>query len=143
MDLHEFQAKELLARFGISVPRGQVVDSASDAEKAAEKFDLIILDPPSFTKTKGGLHDALRGYRELHVRAFNLLSPNGMLATFSCSHHVGAEIFEKMMADALVDARRSARRLRHFEQALDHPVLPTLPETEYFRGMLLEMMPGR
>ena len=77
------------------------------------------------------------------MRAFKLLSPNGMLATFSCSHHVGAEIFEKMIADALVDARRSARRLRRFEQALDHPVLPTLPETEYFRGMLLEMMPGR
>ncbi len=113
------------------------------AEKAAEKFDLIILDPPSFTKSKGGLHDALRGYKELHVRAFNLLSPDGLLATFSCSHHVGAEIFEKMSADALVDARRSARRLRRFEQALDHPVLPTLPETEYFRGMLLEMMPGR
>ena len=113
------------------------------AEKAEEKFDLIILDPPSFTKTKGGLHDALRGYKELHVRAFNLLSPNGMLATFSCSHHVGAEIFEKMITDALVDARCSARRLRRFEQALDHPVLPTLPETEYFRGTLLEMMPGR
>jgi len=113
------------------------------AEKAEEKFDLIILDPPSFTKSKGSLHDALRGYKELHVRAFNLLSPNGMLATFSCSHHVGAEIFEKMIADALVDARRSARRLRRYEQALDHPVLPTLPETEYFRGMLFEMMPGR
>ncbi|MBA2436659.1 MAG: class I SAM-dependent rRNA methyltransferase [Chthoniobacterales bacterium] len=113
------------------------------AEKSKERFDLIILDPPSFTKTKGGLHDALRGYKELHMRAFKLLSPNGMLATFSCSHHVGAEIFEKMIADALVDARRSARRLRRFEQALDHPVLPTLPETEYFRGMLLEMMPGR
>ena len=113
------------------------------AGKAEGAFDLIVLDPPSFTKSKGGLHDALRGYKELHVRAFNLLSPNGMLATFSCSHHVGAEIFEKMIADALVDARRSARRLRRFEQALDHPVLPTLPETEYFRGMLLEMMPGR
>lgn len=113
------------------------------AEKASEQFDLIILDPPSFTKTKGGLRDALRGYHELHVRAFKLLSPNGLLATFSCSHHVGAEIFEKMIADALVDARRSARRLRRYEQALDHPVLPTLPETEYFRGMLLEMMPGR
>ena len=113
------------------------------AEKADERFDLIILDPPSFTKTKGGLHDALRGYKELHVRAFKLLSPNGLLATFSCSHHVGPEIFEKMIADSLVDARRSARRLRRFEQALDHPVLPTLPETEYFRGMLLEMMPGR
>jgi 23S rRNA (cytosine1962-C5)-methyltransferase len=113
------------------------------AEKAEERFDLVILDPPSFTKTKGGLHDALRGYRELHVRAFNLLSPNGILATFSCSHHVGAELFENVIANALVDARRSARRLRRFEQALDHPVLPTLPETEYFRGLLLEMMPGR
>ena len=113
------------------------------AEKADEKFDLIILDPPSFTKTKGGLHDALRGYNELHVRAFKMLSPDGLLATFSCSHHVSDEIFDKMIADALVDARCSARRLRRFEQALDHPVLPTLPETEYFRGMLLEMMPGR
>jgi len=113
------------------------------AEKAEEKFDLIILDPPSFTKSKGGLHGALRGYKELHVRAFQLLAPNGLLATFSCSHHVGTEIFEKVIAEALVDARRSARRLRRYEQALDHPVLPTLPETEYFRGMLLEMMPGR
>jgi 23S rRNA (cytosine1962-C5)-methyltransferase len=113
------------------------------AEKTGERFDLLILDPPSFTKTKGGLHDALRGYKELHVRVFKLLSPNGMLATFSCSHHVSAEVFERMVADALVDARRSARRLRRFEQALDHPILPTLPETEYFRGLLLEMMPGR
>ena len=113
------------------------------AEKAGERFDLIVLDPPSFTKTRGGLRDALRGYRELHVRAFNLLSPAGLLATFSCSHHVTGEIFEQTIVDALVDARRSARRLRRFEQALDHPVLPTIPETEYFRGLLLEMMPGR
>ena len=113
------------------------------AEKVGEKFDLVILDPPSFTKSKGTLHDALRGYRELHVRAFQLLAPNGLLATFSCSHHVGSEIFDGIIADALVDARRSARRLRRFEQALDHPVFPTLPETEYFRGALLEMMPGR
>ncbi|MDQ6622784.1 MAG: class I SAM-dependent rRNA methyltransferase [Verrucomicrobiota bacterium] len=113
------------------------------AEKSEAQYDLIILDPPSFTKTKGGLHDALRGYRELHVRAFKLLSKDGMLATFSCSHHVNAEAFAETIAAALVDARRSARRLRRFEQALDHPVLPTLPETEYFKGALLEMMPGR
>jgi 23S rRNA (cytosine1962-C5)-methyltransferase len=113
------------------------------AQKAEERFDLIILDPPSFTKTKGGLQGALRGYKELHVGAFKLLSPEGLLATFSCSHHVGTELFEKMMAEALVDARRSARRLRRFEQALDHPVLPTIPESEYFRGLFLEMMPGR
>ena len=113
------------------------------AEKAEREFDLIILDPPSFTKTKGGLRDALRGYRELHVRAFKLLSKDGLLATFSCSHHVSETAFAQMIADALVDARRSARRLRRFEQAPDHPVLPTLPETEYFKGFLLEMMPGR
>ena len=113
------------------------------AEKNGAEYDLIILDPPSFTKTKGGLHDALRGYRELHVRAFKLLSRDGLLATFSCSHHVSETIFNQTISDALVDARRSARRLRRFEQALDHPVLPTLPETEYFKGLLLEMMPGR
>jgi 23S rRNA (cytosine1962-C5)-methyltransferase len=113
------------------------------AEKAGAEYDLIILDPPSFTKTKSGLSDALRGYRELHLRAFKLLSKDGLLATFSCSHHVGETAFEKTISDALVDARRSARRLRRFEQALDHPVLPTIPETEYFKGVLLEMMPGR
>jgi 23S rRNA (cytosine1962-C5)-methyltransferase len=113
------------------------------AEKAEAEYDLIILDPPSFTKTKGGLRDALRGYRELHVRAFKLLSRDGLLATFSCSHHVSETIFNQTIADALVDARRSARRLQRFEQALDHPVLPTLPETEYFKGLLLEMMAGR
>ena len=113
------------------------------AEKAAAQYDLIILDPPSFTKTKGGLHNAMRGYRELHVRAFKLLSKDGLLATFSCSHHVSESAFAQTISDALVDARRSARKLRRFEQALDHPVLPTLPETEYFKGVLLEMMPGR
>ena len=113
------------------------------AEKAEAEYDLIILDPPSFTKTKSGLRDALRGYRELHVRAFKLLSRNGLLATFSCSHHVSDTAFAQTITDALVDARRSARKLRRFEQALDHPVLPTIPETEYFKGLLLEMMPGR
>ncbi len=113
------------------------------AEKAKTEFDLIILDPPSFTRTKGALKDAMRGYREVHVRAFNLLSKNGLLATFSCSHHVSEAVFLETISAALVDARRSARRLRRFEQALDHPVLPTIPETEYFKGFLLEMMPGR
>jgi 23S rRNA (cytosine1962-C5)-methyltransferase len=113
------------------------------AEKGQSQYDLIVLDPPSFTKTKSGLRDAMRGYRELHVRAFKLLSRDGVLATFSCSHHVSENAFGQMIADALVDARRSARRLRRFEQAPDHPVLPTFPETEYFKGALLEMMPAR
>src|SRR5438477_1286020 len=113
------------------------------AEKTGAQYDLIVLDPPSFTRTKTGLRDALRGYRELHMRAFKLLSKDGLLATFSCSHHVDDPAFLQTITDALVDARRSARRLRRFEQAPDHPVLPIVPETEYFRGFLLEMMPGR
>jgi 23S rRNA (cytosine1962-C5)-methyltransferase len=113
------------------------------AEKAEAQYDLIVLDPPSFTKTKSGLRDALRGYRELHMRAFKLLSKDGLLATFSCSHHVTDTAFSETITDALVDARRSGRRVRRFEQAPDHPILPTIPETEYFRGFLLEMMPGR
>jgi 23S rRNA (cytosine1962-C5)-methyltransferase len=113
------------------------------AEKAGTQYDLIVLDPPSFTRTRSGLRDAMRGYRELHMRAFKLLSKDGLLATFSCSHHVSDAAFSETITDALVDARRSARRLRRFEQAPDHPVLPTIPETEYFRGFVLEMMPGR
>ena len=113
------------------------------ADKMESQYDLIVLDPPSFTRTKSGVRDAMRGYRELHVRAFKLLSKDGLLATFSCSHHVNENAFAQIIAEALVDARRSARRLRRFEQSPDHPVLPTLPETEYFKGVLLEMMPGR
>jgi 23S rRNA (cytosine1962-C5)-methyltransferase len=113
------------------------------ADKAGAQYDLIILDPPSFTRSKSALRDALRGYRELHTRAFKLLSKDGLLATFSCSHHVSDAVFAQTITDALVDARRSARRLYRFEQAPDHPVLPTIPETEYFRGFFLEMMPGR
>jgi len=113
------------------------------AEKARTQYDLIILDPPSFTKTRGRLQEALRGYRELHVRAFKLLSRDGVLATFSCSHHVTENSFAQMITNALIDARRSVRRLHRLEQPLDHPVLPTLPETEYLRGVLLEMMPAR
>ena len=113
------------------------------AEKAGGQYDLIILDPPSFTKTKSGVRDALRGYRELQMRAFKLLSKDGLLATFSCSHHLDDAAFLQSIRDALVDARRSARLLLKFQQAADHPVLPTIPESEYFRGFLLEMVPGR
>ncbi len=113
------------------------------AEKAQAQYDLIVLDPPSFTRTKIGLRGALRGYRELHMRAFRLLSKDGLLATFSCSHHVSDAAFLETITSALVDARRSARRVRRFEQAPDHPILATIPETEYLRGFLFEMLPGR
>lgn len=120
-----------------------VFDYLKQREAEGAQYDLIILDPPSFTKTKDKLQDAMRGYKEIHLRAFKLLSPTGLLATFSCSHHVGGEQFREMICESLVDAKRSARLLESYRQNADHPILATIPETEYLKGFLLEMAPGR
>jgi 23S rRNA (cytosine1962-C5)-methyltransferase len=106
-------------------------------------YDLIVLDPPSFTKARGKIKEALKGYRELHMRAARLLAPHGLLATFSCSHHVAADEFESSIAEGLGDAKRSARILKRLGQASDHPAVLHLPETFYLKGLLLELMPGR
>jgi 23S rRNA (cytosine1962-C5)-methyltransferase len=107
------------------------------------EYDLIILDPPSFAKARGKLKEALNGYRDLHARAAALLSKRGVLATFSCSHHVMAQEFEDSVAEGLNDARRNMRLIRRVGQPADHPVVMGLPETEYLKGLLLEAMPGR
>jgi len=120
-----------------------VFDFLKQKEAEGAQYDLIILDPPSFTKTKDKLQDAMRGYKDIHLRAFKLLSPAGLLATFSCSHHVGGEQFREMISESLVDAKRSARVLETYRQNADHPILATIPETEYLKGFLLEMAPGR
>ena len=120
-----------------------VFDLLPAEEKRGARYDLIILDPPSFTKSKGKLADAMRGYKEIHLRALKLLSDDGLLATFCCSHHVNPAEFNAMLVDACVDARRSVRQLARYSQAADHPVVPTLPETEYLQGYLYEAMPGR
>ena len=120
-----------------------VFDFLKDEERANAQYDLIVLDPPSFTKSKDKLQDALRGYKEIHLRALKLLAPGGLLATFSCSHHVSDELFREVIADAAVDAKRTLRQLVRFGQAADHPVLLNLPETEYLRGFLFELAPGR
>ena len=120
-----------------------VFDLLPAEERRGAQYDLIILDPPSFTKSKSKLEDALRGYKEIHLRALKLLSENGLLATFCCSHHVSPPEFRQMIVDACVDARRSVRQLATYTQSADHPVVPTLPETEYLQGYLFESMPGR
>ncbi len=111
-----------------------------DGEKA--QFDLIILDPPSFTRNRKAVKDALRGYKEIHLRALRLLSDHGTLATYSCSHHIGHDLFMEMICDAAVDARRTLRLLDRHSQRKDHPILPSLPESEYLKGYLLQTLPG-
>jgi len=108
-----------------------------------EQFDLIILDPPSFTRSKKALRDAMRGYKEIHLRALKLLDHDGYLATFSCSHHVSRELFLNNVCDAAVDARRTLRLVESFTQRADHPILPTIPETEYLKGFCFQLLPGR
>ncbi|HEX8296520.1 MAG TPA: class I SAM-dependent rRNA methyltransferase [Chthoniobacteraceae bacterium] len=120
-----------------------VFDLLKDLERQESRYDLIILDPPSFTKSKGKLSDALRGYKEIHLRALKLLNPDGLLATFCCSYHVSQEHFRSVINEATVDAKRTLRLLEVYSQGLDHPIIPTLPETEYLKGFLLQLVPGR
>jgi 23S rRNA (cytosine1962-C5)-methyltransferase len=108
-------------------------------EKVVPAFDGIILDPPSFTRTRATVPDALRGYKEIHLRALKLLRTGGTLATFCCSHHVDAVLFESVILEAAFDARRVLRRVATFAQSPDHPVLPAVPETEYLKGFAFEI----
>lgn len=109
-------------------------------EKLIPPFDVIILDPPSFTRTREAVEDALRGYKEIHLRALKLLKPGGLLATFCCSHHVDAGTFQNVILAAAYDARRLLRRVAVFTQSPDHPVVPAIPETEYLKGYAFEVM---
>src|SRR5208283_859715 len=99
-------------------------------ERRAETWDLIILDPPPFARSKGALAGAMRGYKEINLRAMQRLSPGGALATYSCSFHVQDADFRAMLAEAAHDARRRAQVIEFCHQPSDHPVLVTMPESE-------------
>jgi 23S rRNA (cytosine1962-C5)-methyltransferase len=109
-------------------------------EKRIPRFDLIVLDPPSFTRNRTSVPDALRGYKEIHLRALQLLHPGGILVTFCCSHHVSETTFREVIMTAAFDARRILRRLETYCQSPDHPVLPSIPETEYLKGIAFEVV---
>jgi 23S rRNA (cytosine1962-C5)-methyltransferase len=109
-------------------------------EKLVPRWDLIILDPPSFTRTRAALPDALRGYKEIHLRALKLLKPGGTLATFCCSHHVNAALFQDTVLSAAFDTRRILRRVAVYSQSPDHPIIPMIPETEYLKGFAFEVV---
>ena len=127
----------------LNVTETNVFDWLKSATTRGDKYDLIILDPPSFTRDRARLNDALRGYKEIHLRAAQLLDNGGLLATFCCSHHVSDAIFLDVIADAMVDAKKTARLRASYTQRPDHPVILGLPESSYLKGHLLEMAPGR
>jgi 23S rRNA (cytosine1962-C5)-methyltransferase len=109
-------------------------------ERVVPRFDLIILDPPSFTRNRASVPDALRGYKEIHLRALKLLKVGGVLASFCCSHHVDAGLFQDTLLSAAYDARRVLRRVAAYTQSPDHPIIPMIPETEYLKGFAYELV---
>lgn len=112
--------------------------SRNDKEVATGLYDLIILDPPSFTRSRSSIPDAVRGYKEIHLRALKLLAPEGILATFCCSHHIDDAIFINCIESAANDTHRSLRLLSYYSQSLDHPALLQAPESRYLKGYALE-----
>ena len=115
-------------------------DVLKKGDAGKRQFDVIILDPPTFTRTKQNVADALRGYNEINLRALKMLPVGGMLATFSCSHHITADLLKDMVVNAAADARKTLRLVKMLTLAPDHPVLLGMPETEYLKGMLLQVI---
>lgn len=104
-----------------------------------ERFDMIILDPPSFAPNRKALPGAVKGYKELHVRAFRALRPGGILASYCCSHHVSREHYRAIAAEAAADTRTSVQVLYETAQPIDHPVMLNFPESEYLKGLILRV----
>jgi 23S rRNA (cytosine1962-C5)-methyltransferase len=110
-----------------------------DWSDAGESFDAIVLDPPAFAKTRRAVEGALRGYKELNLRALKMMRPSGLLVTCSCSHHVSWADLEACVSSAAADAARRVRLLERRGAAPDHPVVLNLPETEYLKCLVLEV----
>lgn len=115
-------------------------DLLREMTDAGEKFDLVILDPPAFTKNKAALQSALRGYKEINLRGLKLVRPGGFLVTCSCSQHVLTEMFQDMVNQAARDAKKRIRLVEYRTQGRDHPILPQSIETKYLKCMILQVM---
>jgi len=118
---------------------GDAFQILRDWSDAKERFDSIVLDPPAFAKTQRAVEGALRGYKELNLRALHMIRPGGLLVTCSCSHHVGWKDLVGVVASAAADAHRRVRLLERRGASLDHPVVLNLPETEYLKCLVLEV----
>lgn len=135
------QAQKNAARNGVTAEflSANVFDWFTAQRDAAPAWDVIVLDPPPFAKSKSALENALRGYKELNLRAMKALTPGGVLATYTCSHHMQDAELRQVLAQAANDAKRRVHVLEWCHQPPDHPVLATMPESEYLRGYILRV----
>lgn len=117
-----------------------VFDALRDFESANEKFDTIVLDPPAFAKNRAAVKSALRGYKEINLRALKLLNANGVLVSCSCSYHMQPEMFLEIIHEAALDARRRLQIVEVRGQSSDHPVLMGVPETHYLKCVIARVI---
>jgi 23S rRNA (cytosine1962-C5)-methyltransferase len=127
-------------RHNVTVENGNAFDLLHQFDRSGRRFDTIVLDPPGLAKRKEGLQTALRAYKELNLRAFRCLRPDGLLVTCSCSGKLTREAFEQMVLSAAQDARRAVQILERRGAGIDHPVLGALPESEYLKAWFLRVL---
>ena len=123
----------------ISFGKANVFDYLTDASSKGEQWDVIVLDPPAFAKSKSAIDNAYRGYKEINLRALKCITKGGFLVTCSCSQHMGPELFRKMIAEAGVGAGRRLREVYYGTQPTDHPILWGVPESHYLKCFVLEV----
>jgi 23S rRNA (cytosine1962-C5)-methyltransferase len=128
---------ELNGRVNVTWREANAFDVLRDLERSRDTFDTIVLDPPAFAKNRSSVPAALRGYKEINLRALKLLAPGGRLFTASCSFHVGRAAFLEMLAGAAADAGRAIVLERFLGQPADHPEILTIPETGYLKGAVV------
>jgi len=116
-------------------------DLLAEKSRAGEKYDVIILDPPAFTKTRSAVDSAKRGYKEINLRAMKMLEPGGTLITCSCSQHILPEMFSEIVRESASDARVLLRQAEFRTQGRDHPILPASPETQYLKCGIYQVFP--
>ena len=121
----------------VEVATANAFDFLRDAVDDGRQFDTVVLDPPSFARNKAAIPGAIRGYKEINLRAMRLLRPGGFLITCSCSHHVSEAVFEEMLESAAADAKRRFQIIERRGASRDHPVLLHLPETRYLKCFIL------
>jgi 23S rRNA (cytosine1962-C5)-methyltransferase len=131
--------RELNGVANVEFIEANVFDLLSQLEKAGERFDCINLDPPAFAKNRSAVEGAIRGYKEINLRAMKMLKAGGTLITSTCSHHLGEHAFLNVIADAAADAGRSVQILEKRTQSRDHPVLISMPETYYLKCLILRV----
>jgi 23S rRNA (cytosine1962-C5)-methyltransferase len=131
---------ELNALTNVTFIEGNVFDEIHRLDNDGQKFETIVLDPPAFAKNRRAIDAALRGYKEINLRALKLLSPGGVLITCSCSYHISEEMFLAMIVEAARDAHREVQIVERRTQSRDHPILLAVPQTGYLKCLILRVI---